>query len=100
MGTGNALNRSPGAQLLGCGVSLRLIYAEGFRSHKISSRCVGTRTASHAHMAELAASALPFQSIVVAKSMEDIGVLPDVRERLLAKISGKSWEVSAREDFA
>jgi hypothetical protein len=51
-------------------------------------------------VAELAASALPFQSIVVAKSMEDVGVFPNVLERLSAKVSSDGREISAGEDFA
>src|SRR5450755_582153 len=77
-----------------------LVHAERLFRQEVASGGVGAGAASHANMAKLAATALPFQIVVVAQLVEDDGICPDVGEALLTEVAGDRGQVSAREDFA
>src|SRR5271166_5654813 len=80
--------------------SAGLIHAEWLLGEEVTGSCERASATSHAHVAELAAAALPFQVIVIAEHGEDRRFVPDFRKALLAQIAGDRGQVPAREYFA
>src|SRR6516225_10285200 len=78
----------------------RLVHTEWLLRQVVSTGGVGASATSHADIPELAATTLPFQVPRVAKLMEHDRVLPDVREGLLAQVSGQGGQVATRIDLA
>src|ERR1019366_6480525 len=78
----------------------RLIDAERLFRQEVAGGSVRPRAATHANVAELAAAALSFQVVVVAQLGENVGVVPDFRETLLAQVTRVCRQISAGEDLA
>src|SRR4029077_367426 len=102
LGDENFLSARADRFLLVCAETLgaRLVDAERFLVHKVAGSSVGTRAAAHADISEFAAAAPPFQAAGIAELVEDLRVLPNVGEGLLAQISGDHRQVTAGIDFA
>src|SRR5689334_23189175 len=73
-----------------------LIYAKGLLIHEVASGGVGSCAAAHAYVAEFTTAALSFQLVRIAQLVEHSGVLPDIRERLFAQVSGYHGQITAR----
>ena len=76
------------------------VHAEWFFGKEVSGGGEGAGATSHADMTKFTTAALPFQVVVVAETVEDYGVGPDVGETLLAQVTGESGQIAAGEHFA
>src|SRR5450631_965719 len=65
-----------------------LVHAERLFRQEVARGRVGAGAASHANMAKLAATALPFQIVIVSQLVEDDGICPDVGKALFAQVAG------------
>src|ERR1035438_4377776 len=72
----------------------RLIDTERLFRQEVTGGSVSPGAAAHADVAELAAAALPFQVVAVAQLGEDIGIVPDFSEALLAQITCDCRQIS------
>ena len=77
-----------------------LIHAERLLGQEVAGGGVGARAAAHADVAEFAAAALAFEVVVVAQLLEDLRVVPDFGEALLAQVAGQRRQIAAGENFA
>jgi hypothetical protein len=86
--------------LYGVVPGLGLVYTEGFLIEEVSGCGEGTRPASHADVAELAAATLTFEIAGVAKLVENDRVTPDIGEILFAQVASDDRKISAGINFA
>ena len=78
----------------------RFVDAEWLFIEIVAGGGKGARAASHANVAELAATALAFQVVDVAQLIEYHRVFPDIGERLLFQIPGQSRQISTGINLA